>query len=467
MAKRSGNTWSNRSTGLAKPCANVKRHFPQDTICTLGWPSGRPGEDFVMAKKARKSITPAFRSSAQLLVETAGKRAKALHQQGRYEEALNVCLQAIRMSPGLTQAWTDAAINCLKLERWQQAVGYAEQALARGGHSFALFDALSHGHGALRQWEDVRKYGLMALQLRDQRFGVTPAAPHAAAEMPPLPSTQTRAKNVIAFSLFGADSKYCETAVLNVIEQPMIYPHWTCRFYIDDSVPSSVVERLVAAGAQVIQVDEQAHGWPGPMWRFLALQDEHLHRVLFRDADSVISTREADAVEEWLHSDCRFHGMRDCGTHTELMLAGLWGVVAGALPPLEQLTQSFFSAGVESQHFADQYFLRQCVWPYARQSLLQHDSMFGFMQARTFPGGPMPTDFHVGYAEGSPLFKAQAEWADGTPVQWTLLLKQAEQEVVVCRYPGVVKAGLVTAHIPARFARMISRAQAEVRLQML
>ncbi|AZC96437.1 tetratricopeptide repeat protein [Pseudomonas chlororaphis] len=420
-----------------------------------------------MAKKARKSITPAFRSSAQLLVETAGKRAKALHQQGRYEEALNVCLQAIRMSPGLTQAWTDAAINCLKLERWQQAVGYAEQALARGGHSFALFDALSHGHGALRQWEDVRKYGLMALQLRDQRFGVTPAAPHAAAEMPPLPSTQTRAKNVIAFSLFGADSKYCETAVLNVIEQPMIYPHWTCRFYIDDSVPSSVVERLVAAGAQVIQVDEQAHGWPGPMWRFLALQDEHLHRVLFRDADSVISTREADAVEEWLHSDCRFHGMRDCGTHTELMLAGLWGVVAGALPPLEQLTQSFFSAGVESQHFADQYFLRQCVWPYARQSLLQHDSMFGFMQARTFPGGPMPTDFHVGYAEGSPLFKARAEWADGTPVQWTLLLKQAEQEVVVCRYPGVVKAGLVTAHIPARFARMISRAQAEVRLQML
>ncbi|AZD91806.1 MULTISPECIES: tetratricopeptide repeat protein [Pseudomonas] len=417
-----------------------------------------------MAKKARKSGIPAIRNSAQLLVETAGKRAKALHQQGRYEEALNVCLQAIRMSPGLTQAWTDAAINCLKLERWQQAVGYAEQALARGGRSFALFDALSHGHGALRQWEDVRKYGLMALQLRDQRFGVTPATPHAPPEMPPLPSMQTRDKNIIAFSLFGADSKYCETAVLNVIEQPMIYSHWTCRFYIDDSVPSSVVERLIAAGAQVIQVDEQDLGWPGPMWRFLALQDLHLHRVLFRDADSVISTREAEAVEEWLHSDCRFHCMRDCGTHTELMLAGLWGVVAGALPPLEQLTQSFFSAGVESPHFADQYFLRQYVWPYARQSLLQHDSMFGFMQARTFPGGPMPTDFHVGYAEGSPLFKARTEWADGTPVQWTLLLKQAEQEVVLCRYPGVVKEGLVTAHIPARFARMISSTEAEVRL---
>lgn len=420
-----------------------------------------------MAKKIRKSSVPAIRNSMQLLLEAAGKRVKALHNQGRYEEALNECQRAIRITPGLTQAWIDAAVNCLKLERWQQAVGYAEQALARGGRSFALFDALSHGHGALRQWEAVRKYGFIALQLRDQRFGVTPVVPHTLPAMPLLPSMQTRDKNIIAFSLFGADSKYCETAVLNVIEQPKIYPHWTCRFYIDDSVPCSVVERLIEAGAQVMQVDEQAHGLPGPMWRFLALRDEHLHRVLFRDADSVISTREAEAVEEWLHGDCRFHCMRDSGTHTELMLAGLWGVVAGALPPLEQLTKSFFSAGVESQHFADQYFLRQYVWPYARLSLLQHDSMFGFMQARTFPGGPMPQDFHVGYAEGSPVFKAQTEWPDGTRVQWTLLLKHAQREVVVCRYPGVVKAGLVTAHIPARFARMISSAEAQIRLKML
>lgn len=228
-----------------------------------------------------------------------------------------------------------------------------------------------------------------------------------------------------------------------------------------------MVERLIAEGAQVKPVDAQTHGWPGPMWRFLALQDEHLHRVLFRDADSVISVREAEAVEEWVSSECRFHAMRDSGTHTELLLAGLWGVVVGALPPLQRLTQAFFGAQLESQHFADQYFLRQYVWPCARQSLMQHDSVFGFMQARPFPGGPMPIDFHVGYAEGSPLFKAQTEWEEGTQVQWRLLLRQGEQEIVVCRYPGVVRAGLVTAHIPARFARMISRAQAEIRLQRL
>lgn len=416
-------------------------------------------------KKAQKSPLPPARHLSQLVIESAGKRAKALHKQGRYEEALNVCQQGIRMSPGLIEAWIDAAVNCLKLERWKQAVGYAERALTLGGNSFALFDALSHGYGALRQWPQVRKYGLMALQLRDQRFGVAPAVPHTLPALPPLPSPQTRNKNIIAFSLFGADSKYCETAVLNAVDQPNIYPNWTCRFYIDDSVPLDVVHRLIVEGAQVIKVEERAQAWPGPMWRFLALEDENLYRVLFRDADSVISTREAEAVEEWLHSDCRFHCLRDSATHTELMLAGLWGVVAGSIAPLEQLTALFFSAAVESRHFADQYFLRQYIWPYARQSLLQHDSMFGFMDARPFPGGPMPTGFHVGYAEGSPIFKAQTEWADGTEVQWTLLLREAQREVVVCRYSGVVKRGLVTAHIPARFARMISSGQAQIRLQ--
>lgn len=417
-----------------------------------------------MTKKKRKSINSSFNNSLQLLVVAAGKRAKALHDQGRYEEALKVCQQAIRITPGLTQAWIDAAVNCLKLERWQQAVEYAEQALVRGGNSFALFDALSHGYGALKQWEAVKKFGLMALQLRDQRFGVDPVTPHEPSPLPPLPSAQTRENNIIAFSLFGANSKYCETAVLNVIEQPAIYPHWVCRFYIDESVPLGVVERLLEAGAQVVFVDGLDQEWPGPMWRFLALRDKSLHRAMFRDADSVISIRESQAVEEWLHSGCRFHCMRDSATHTELMLAGLWGVVGGALPPLEELAEKFFSVGVDSQHFADQYFLRQYVWPYARQSLLQHDSMFGFMGARTFPGGPMPVDFHVGYAEGSALFKAQTTWADGTPVQWTLLLKRAEPEVVICRYPGIVRAGLVTAHIPARYTKLLSCGEAEIKL---
>jgi hypothetical protein len=209
---------------------------------------------------------------------------------------------------------------------------------------------------------------------------------------------------------------------------------------------------------------------PGPMWRFLALDDSQAHRVLFRDADSVISQREAEAVNEWLTSGKRFHIMRDWGSHTELMLAGLWGMVAGSLPPLDKLMARFMSAPLESRHFADQYFLRKYVWPYARTSLMQHDSVFGFMDGVPFPGGARPNDFHVGYAEGSPFFTATSSLPDGSEITWELALIETPndggppRENLICAYPGVVSGGMVKAHIPARYARRLEQGTARVRL---
>ena len=42
--------------------------------------------------------------------------------------------------------------------------------------------------------------------------------------------------------------------------------------------------------------------WPGTMWRFLAINDPEAEYVIFRDADSVVSPREAEAVSEWIES---------------------------------------------------------------------------------------------------------------------------------------------------------------------
>jgi hypothetical protein len=195
-----------------------------------------------------------------------------------------------------------------------------------------------------------------------------------------------------------------------------------------------------------------------------------MHRVIFRDADSVISQREAGAVQQWLDSGKRFHIMRDWGSHTELILAGLWGVVAGSLPPLDQLMQRFMSAPLASRHFADQYFLRRFVWPYARQSLMHHDSVFGFMGGIAFPDGDRPQGhFHTGYAEGAPSFAAQSHLPDGSAVTWSLyLLDQLDdgqtRETLVCTYPAIVKDGQVSANIPERYARRLEQGTARVRL---
>jgi tetratricopeptide (TPR) repeat protein len=405
----------------------------------------------------------------QLLLHSLQRSAKSAYAQGDFHLALKACLQACKVQPRLAEAWIDACVNAIKLERWADAITYANQALALNASSLALFDGLSHAHGALKQWPQVRQYGLQALELRQVQFARQPPLP-----LPPLrplpeaPNAANRARNVIAFSLFGGDSKYCESAVLNATEQASIYPHWTCRFYLDDSVPTAIVQRLQGAGAEVVQVDAATRQWPGPMWRFMALSDPSLDRVLLRDADSVISLREARAVAQWVASDKYFHAMRDSASHTELLLAGLWGAVPSALPDIAQLLAGFAAQPITNQHFADQFFLREWVWPYARLSLLQHDSLFGFRDPLPFPDGPPPADFHVGYAEGSPYFSLPTPLPDGTAVDWSFYqlhpTHPQQARIRLCSYPAQVERGQVRAHLPARYAKLIESGEGLVRL---
>ncbi|MDR0479586.1 MAG: tetratricopeptide repeat protein [Burkholderiaceae bacterium] len=415
-----------------------------------------------------KTSATKHKSKAQLLFDAAVKRMRALHDRGRYQEALDICLQITRAHPGLAIAWSDAASCCAGLGHWQDAIRYGQTALARGGNTLELYDTLALAHGQFKQWDEVRRYGLQALNMRNHRFGGDPVIPLPdLPPMPPPPSAQTRERNIIAFSLFGHDSKYCEPAVLNVQEQPNIYPHWVCRFYVDGSVPEGVINRLRAGGAQIISVQGPATQWPGPMWRLLTLDDPLAHRILFRDADSVISRREAAAVEHWLVSGKRFHMMRDSGACTELMLAGLWGVVAGSLPPLDKLMRRFMSAPLQSRHFADQNFLRQYIWPYARASLMQHDSVFGFMDAIPFPTEMTPDEHNVGYPEGSAFFTGKLDFPNGSEVTWMLyriekLDSGQTQEKLICSYVNAVQNGVMKIHIPMRYARWIEHGIAHI-----
>jgi hypothetical protein len=406
----------------------------------------------------------------QLQNDAAIKRMMALQEQGRYQEALDINLQIACIAPKSADAWGNAAVNCLQLTRWQDAIRYGQAALDRGCDRVELYDVLAHAYSMLGQWNEARRYGLQALNRRTCQFSGAPVIPPPEpGPLPPPPGAQTCDRNIIAFSLFGGDSKYCEAAVLNVQEQPHLYPYWVCRFYVDGSVPESVISRLRAGGAQIVRVEGTVLQWPGPMWRLLALDDPQAHRILFRDADSVISLREAHAVEQWLTSGKRFHMMRDHGSTTELILAGLWGVVAGSLPPLDKLMERFLSEPLVSRHFADQYFLRRYVWPYARISLMQHDSVFGFMGAAPFPDGEKCDGSFVGRNESMP-FTAPSKLPDGTAVTWMLyriigkLADGQPREELICAYPGTVKDGVVKAHMPVRYAQWVQQGTACVRL---
>lgn len=169
-------------------------------------------------------------------------------------------------------------------------------------------DLLAHAYGALDNWEKTGFYGHQALVLKDK------AIPDLEHEIIPTPAPKN-GKRIISFSLFGNNSKYIEPAVLNTQLAPVLFPGWTCRFYVDDSVSAEAIQRFRNNGAEVIKVGAPLDNWPGTMWRFLAINDPEVEYVIFRDADSIICYRDAAAVSEWIKSGTLFHTIREqvCG----------------------------------------------------------------------------------------------------------------------------------------------------------
>lgn len=411
-----------------------------------------------------KRLSPQQLKTQQQLdrISAAFKKAMA---ENRFADAMNEALRAHKLIPQAVAPLSDAATAAVKGGMWEACIRYADKALQRNPEHINSLDALAHAYGGLKDWANCGKYGLKALQLRD-RHSV------AAHPVPPelgISEAKGEGKKIIAFSLFGASSEYLEPAVMNTELAADIYPGWVCRFYVDGSVPETALQRLRDNGAEIVRVEAELENWPGTMWRFLALDDPDAAWVIFRDADSVISWREADAVNEWLQSGRLFHTLRDAGSHTELVLAGLWGAAAGAVPDMRGKIQAYVAVGVSSRHFADQLFLREQIWPYIRQSLCAHDRLFGFMDALPLPEGEGFDDFrfHIGCNEGNSHIRAAVNYPDGTKVRWALYSKikplpnrdysfNHGEERLVCRYEATVQNGAVSAYLPRRYTHAFS-----------
>jgi hypothetical protein len=393
--------------------------------------------------------------------ESLNQRYMAAFEAQDYTGGLALALQGTEAFPRHFYFWMQASICALYLHRWQDAADYGETALSFPGAGYSLYDSLAHAYGELKRPDLVRQHGCSALAQRDIMYGQRAAVPDWPIPAPPPPPDVDRpGQNWLALALFGTRSKYCETAVLNAELMPEIYPGWTCVVYVDDSVPHRVVQRLHAANAYVQRIDQDFAQCPGPMWRMLAADIVGAKRVIFRDADSLISEREAAAVAEWVASDSAFHIIRDSGSHTELLLAGLWGMVVGATPPMRGLLQAFLARPIKNRHFADQWFLREVIWPYARRSLMSHDSQFGFMNARPLTVAPPHEHFHVGSPEGSALITLRTSLPHGTPARWTLWRQVEGVRQNVCTYPADVQHGLVLLELPFFYARQLKSGQA-------
>jgi len=111
--------------------------------------------------------------------------------------------------------------------------------------------------------------------------------------------------------------------------------------------------------------------------------------------------------------------MRDWWTHTDPVLAGMWGGTAGALPwPMCAMIDGFHANKVMTANW-DQWFLGARVWPLIRDSVLVHDRLFASHAARPFPGETPAGNRHVGQNEYAVRAAEQAQflagWADRAP----------------------------------------------------
>lgn len=301
---------------------------------------------------------------------------------------------AATTNPAIT---LNLAVCYLRQRRFAEAAAMARRTLARQPDDIVAHDTLASASFGLGDLAAARQAGTRALQLKA-------AAAHPAASDWQLPDNPTASADapgkarVIAFSLWGKQPRYLRGGLRNLLLAADLYPGWRLRFYHDATVPAEFIALIHELDGETIQQPDGQSLRQKLCWRFQVANDPSVGRFLVRDVDSVFSLREANAVAEWLASERCFHIVRDWWTHTDLILAGLWGGVAGILPDLSGMLAEYDSQRMETPNI-DQWFLGERVWAYVRNSCLIHDRCFDQPGSHRLP--PPDDDRHIGQNEAA------------------------------------------------------------------
>ncbi|EGF27472.1 hypothetical protein RBWH47_03550 [Rhodopirellula baltica WH47] len=331
--------------------------------------------DYKAAEKYLRILSDAYPDDAEIIENYAVVLSRL---KKNWPEVVRLLRRVIELQPGSINAW-DGLTNALRMS------GDLEAAVEAGTNALRMKDEATT---APENWQlpsiDPKQY--------DEDRGGT---------------------DVIAFSLFGKKPRYLRGALRNLLLAPDLFPGWQVRFYLDESVPASFVQTLSMQKAEIMEMPSGQSLRQKLGWRFAVANDSGVRRFVVRDVDSVLSYREARAVEDWLQSDRWFHVMRDWWTHTELILAGMWGGRAGVLPNLTEALENYQPKAKETPNI-DQWFLREKAWGYVRQSCKMHDRLFSLDGTSQWPTESPGDSIHVGQDE----FTANREYQERQLGPW-------------------------------------------------
>lgn len=195
-------------------------------------------------------------------------------------------------------------------------------------------------------------------------------------------------KKVISFSLWGDSKLYCQGAIDNIECAKEHYPDWVCRFYTARNCPA--LPDLKEKNCEVIVMphDYQTVNKDnnktepsnlGMMWRFLAISDKDVDRVIFRDTDSRVSAREACAVKEWEDNQLPMHRMHECDAHWNVpVMGGMWGILGGTIDNISSIMTRYCDLYInnltDDRHMfvIDLHFIKDVIWPHLKNYCMGH-----------------------------------------------------------------------------------------------
>jgi len=292
---------------------------------------------------------------------------------------------------------------------------------------------LAHAQYELGECVKAVHTGRKALRLKDKQACLNPLTPTRQ-----LAQRHQGPGNLISYSLYGNQPRYCEMAVLNVMAAKYHLPGFVCRFYVDVTTPTALLTRLEALGAQCIRIDDKTKQMPATFWRFLAMDDAQADCVLVRDVDALIDAKDAWCVQDWQNSGYDFHVIRDDCCHTELIHAGLFGIRSGVVRNIQGHMDHFVQVnGLAASRYADQLFLRHCIWPKVKNRTLTHDQIYSFGELVhplkfTPTAHPLPVNAYIGANHATCEIAYTLENAASDTAPYITLRHQTG--TLICRY---------------------------------
>jgi hypothetical protein len=229
--------------------------------------------------------------------------------------------------------------------------------------------------------------------------------------------------HVICFSLFGSDPKYRRGMMHNVHALDRVYPGWGLVIYCDRINHEALMQESLGDKVDLVLQQEHSQSLEGISWRLLATLQPGVRALLFRDSDSLFTTREADAVNEWLESRYDTHIIRDHPYHYSPVMGGTLGVKGTALQFLGSLVRERLHTRRRTEYGDDQVFLSRDFYPKIRANALVHTNCLRYFPERTQPlPADRPGEMFVGaYAFLSPEEQARYEAIRKSAAALTLL----------------------------------------------